>query len=526
MALSVKNISISIGKTEILRDESVGIATGSKVGLIGRNGVGKTTFLKAILGRVDYTGLIEYDGKAVYFSQDIGLDTGKTVRQVIWEHAEAYRNNPVQDELAAIEKQLADPATHRNPELVSGLTERFVELQSKNPSGQKSPREANKIKSVLATLEIDDSWLDQKVALLSTGQRAIIALAQILSSDADFLLLDEPTNHLDFKRLGILESYLRSFEGTVLMVTHDRYFLDIVCDTILKIEKGKWKKYNGNYSAYVKARTATFEAQKTAYAQENAYLEIERDKIARIGKSPQKVKQGKYRERLLEKRQAVEKPDMDKSRFETRFESSQIRSSIILEIEHLYVGYDKPLISDINLVLGTHQRVILIGENGVGKSTFLKTIEGRVEALSGTVNLDHQTKLGYADQELSDLTSDATLYDEIHALLKDMSRTRQHLSMVGFISDDEVFKPISKLSMGEKSRLNLLKILIDKPNLLLLDEPTNHLDIDAREIIETAFLNYDGAILAISHDRYFIQKIGQRILKAGDGAIKEIPVKL
>ncbi len=524
MALSVKNISISIGKREILRDESVGIADGSKVGLIGRNGVGKTTFLKAILGQVDYTGEIKYGGKATYFSQEIGLDMEKSVRQTLLESVAAYHHVPLQDEFRDIEKQLANPAVHKNSARVAKLIERFVELQSLIAK-QQGPQPANKIKSVLATLEIEDSWLEQKVGQLSTGQRAITALAQILCSESDFLLLDEPTNHLDFKRLDILEKYLRNFKGTILMVTHDRYFLDMVCDTILKIEKGKLVKYNGNYSAYVKARNAAFEAQKTAYENENEYLVIERDKIARIGKSPQKVTQGKYRERLLEKRAIVEKPDMDKSRFETHFEASPIRSNIVLEIEHLDVGYGRPLISDIHLMVGAHQRIILIGENGIGKSTFLKTIEGRVKPLSGTMAFDHQAKLGYADQELSDLASDLTLYDEIHALLKDMAKTRKNLSMVGFISDDEVFKPISKLSMGEKSRLNLLKILIGKPNLLLLDEPTNHLDTDASEIIETAFLNYDGAILAISHDRYFINKIAQRMLKVSDGTIKEIPMK-
>ena len=216
---------------------------------------------------------------------------------------------------------------------------------------------------------------------------------------------------------------------------------------------------------------------------------------------------------------------MDQSNFRTHFDASPIHAGVILELRDLTVGYKKPLISNIHLNIGSGQRIILIGENGMGKSTLFKTIEGRVPSISGEVIWDSQAKLGYADQELKDLTTGATLYDEIHFLLKDLSKTRQHLSMMGFIENDEVFKPISQLSMGEKSRLTLLKILIGKPNFLLLDEPTNHLDIDAREIIEKAFLNYDGAILAISHDRYFIKKIAQRMLLASDGAIKEIPVK-
>ncbi|MDO8648110.1 MAG: ABC-F family ATP-binding cassette domain-containing protein [Candidatus Diapherotrites archaeon] len=524
MALSIKNLSISLGKKEILINESVGIADGSKVGLIGRNGVGKTTFLKAILGQIDYNGEIKFNGKAVYFSQHVEMELHKTVRQAIGESAVIHHQNQFEKELREIEQLLSSPEIHQDNKKLSKLMERYVELQAELAKHE-SPRATNEIKSVLRTLEVKESWLDQTINSLSTGQRAIIALAQILSSDADFLLLDEPTNHLDFKRLNILENYLRNFKGTVLMVTHDRFFLNRVCDTILKIEKGKWIKYNGNYSAYVKTREAAFEAQKTAYKLENEYIAIEKDKISRIGKSPQKVKQGQYRERLLEKREIVERPDMDQSKFKTHFDASPTQANVILELENLSVGYEKPLISGINLYVGVGQRIILIGENGLGKSTLFKTIEGRVPALSGKVILDSQTKLGYADQELKDLKTENTLYDEIFLMLKDRAKTRQQLSMVGFIADDEVFKPIAQLSMGEKSRLNLLKILIKKPNLLLLDEPTNHLDIDACEIIEKAFLNYDGAILAVSHDRYFIEKIAKRILKVSDGTIKELARK-
>ena len=524
MALSIKNVSISIGNREILIDESVGIADGSKVGLIGRNGVGKTTLLKAILGQVDYTGQIKFNGKAAYFSQHVDLELHKTGWQTIGESAAIHHQNQFEKKLCEIEQLLSLPAIHQDNNQVSKLMERYVELQAEIAKHQ-TTQPTNKIKSALRTLEVKESWLDQTIGSLSTGQRAIIALARILSSDADFLLLDEPTNHLDFKRLGILEKYLCAFKGTVLMVTHDRYFLDRVCDTILKIENGKWIKYNGNYSAYMKTRKATFEAQKTAYELENEYIAIQKDKIARIGKSPQKVKQGQYREKLLEKREIIEKPDMDQSKFKTRFDASPIQSNVVLELVDLSVGYEKPLISHINFNVGLGQRTILIGENGTGKSTLFKTIEGRVPAISGEVILDSQAKLGYVDQELKDLAINATLYDEIYSLLEDCAKTRQQLSMLGFIADEDVFKPISQLSMGEKSRLNLLKILIKKPNLLLLDEPTNHLDIDACEIIENAFLNYNGAILAISHDRYFIEKIAQRILKVSDGTIKELSEK-
>jgi len=525
MSLLIKKLSISIGKTELLHDESVGIADGAKVGLIGRNGVGKTTLLKAILGKIEYNGKIEFNGKVAYFSQNIGLDMEKTVRETIEESATIHHQGTFEKELEEIEQKLTDPSKYpTNENELTKLSERYSELLAKKAE-HSNTKPSGKLKGILQKLDVPETWLDQKVGALSTGQRIIIALVQILSSEADFLLLDEPTNHLDFKRLDILENYLKTFKGTVFMVTHDRYFLDQVCDTIIKIEKGKLLKYNGNYSTYLKARDATFEAQKTAYELENKYLANEKDKIARIGKSPLKVSQGKYREKQLEKRELVEKPDLDKSQFRTHFEAAPINSNRVLEISGLAVGYTKPLIKDINLNIIPGERIVLIGENGLGKSTLFKTLEGRLPAIIGNMHFDPQARIGYADQEMKDLTSSATLYDEINSVVKDMSKTRQQLSMMGFVSDKEVFKPISQLSMGEKSRLNLLRILIEKPNLLLLDEPTNHLDIDAREILETAFLNYDGAILAVSHDRYFIKKIAQRLLKLGNQTIKEIKVK-
>lgn len=526
MALEIKNLSISIGKKEIISNESLGIGDGSKVGLIGRNGVGKTTLLKAILKKIDYAGEINFNGKAAYFSQHIELEHSKTAKEVLEESAKIHHQNDFEKEIKKIESLLATPEVYEDHERLNKLTEEYVYLQNKLQE-HNNTKPTSKIKSVISTLEIKEEWLSKKINLLSTGQRAIIALAQILSSQADLLLLDEPTNHLDFKRLNILQDYLKKFKGTVIIVTHDRYFLDQVCDSILKIENSKWIKYNGNYTAYVKTRELNYLAQQKAYELEQEYLANEKDKIARIGKSPLKVKQGKYREKLLERREVIEKPDLDKTRFEANIEATPIHANIIFELENLSIGYDKnkPLISNINYKLAVGERVVLIGENGIGKSTLFKTIEGRILPLAGKVNLHSQAKIGYIDQELKDLKNDSTLYEEIYSLLQDNYKTRQHLSIGGFLTNEEVNKSISKLSLGEKARLNLIKMLIEKPNLLLLDEPTNHMDLDAREILEKAFLNYKGTILAVSHDKYFIEKIAQRVIKVENNTIREIMVK-
>ncbi|MBT4192304.1 MAG: ABC-F family ATP-binding cassette domain-containing protein [Candidatus Diapherotrites archaeon] len=524
MALSIKNLSINIGDREIIRDQDVGIGDGAKVGLIGRNGVGKTTLLKAILKQIDYHGKIDFNGKAAYFSQHVDLDKTKTVRETISEGATIHHQNEFEKRLKEIEVLLAQPAIYEDHAKLTKLTEEYTHLQTDLTKHQ-NLRPTNKIKSILSILNVKEEWLDQNVGLISTGQRAIIALAQILSSDADLLLLDEPTNHLDFARLAILENYLKNFRGTVIMVTHDRYFLDGVCDTILKIEKGKWIKYNGNYTSYVRMREDRFKAEQTAYQLEKKYIANEKDKIARIGKGKAKVKQGKYREKLLARREVMEKPDLDKSRFSTVLEAKKIHVYNVLELTDLSVGYDTPLISEINLKVGVGERIILTGENGIGKSTLLKTIEGRVKKLHGEIDFDKQAKLGYIDQELKDLTSHNTLYEEIYEMTKDHAKTRQQLSIGGFVDDAEVNKEVSKLSLGEKSRLNLIKVLIEKPNILLLDEPTNHLDLDACEIIEKAFLNYKGAILAVSHDKYFIDKIADKIINVENGKVEHFQRK-
>jgi ATP-binding cassette, subfamily F, member 3 len=524
MALTVSNVSVSLSKKDILVDVSVGIADGSKVGLIGRNGVGKTTFLKAVLGKIDFNGEIKFDGKAAFFSQEFDLNLNKTGKELIEKKSEIHHQNEFEKQLKEIEKQLNNSSIYDNPVKANELTEKFIELQSKIEKEQNTFTD-NKIKSILKLLQVKPGWMEKKISELSTGQKAIIALAQILSTKTDLLLLDEPTNHLDFKRLNILEKYLKEFKGTVIIITHDRYFLNQVCDSILKIENKKWIKYQGNYSNYLKTRKATFAAQQTAFEQEQKYIALQKDKIARIGKSPLKVKQGKYREKLLEKREKIEKPDLDESKFETKIQSNEIKSNTILEIKNLSVGYDKPLISNISFNIGVNERIVLIGENGIGKTTLFKTIEGRLPKLSGEINWNEHAVIGYGDQELKDLKTNKTLYEEIYDLLKNHGKTRQQLSLVGFNSNTEVNKSIKELSTGEKTRLNLLKILIKEPNILLLDEPTNHLDIETREILENAFLNYNGAIFAVSHDKYFIEKIAQKVLKIHNNTIIEIPLE-
>ena len=511
MDIVIKGLSISMGKQDLFHDESFGIAYGAKVGIIGRNGVGKSTLLKAIVGKVDYNGQISCNARIGYFAQHIDVNQDLTFLE---ELEKGLNQSAYTTEIEEIESQMANPDVYNDMKKLTALTEKYSLLQAKAAQETQNANAAN-VKDVLKKLKIPEELFSKKVSELSTGQKAILSLAKIFCANCDVMLLDEPTNHLDFSRLNILEEYVRTFKGTVLVVTHDRYFLNRIADTILKIENGRVIKYNGNYDTYLRARVEQFDAQQKAYENEQNYRRIQLEKINKIGTAPKNVRQSEYRRKMLDERDEIERPDMDKSDFSVHFFARPMKAPYVMETKELEVGYEEnaPLLKHVNLAIGAQQRFVIIGENGCGKSTLLKTIAGKIAKLDGEIEFSSDAAIGYVDQDLKNLNMDKTLYEEIYEILKDKAATRANLSMIGFRSTEDVERSISSLSMGEKMRMNLLKVLLNKPNFLLLDEPTNHLDIDAREIIENAFLNYDGTILAVSHDRYFIHKVAHRVVK-------------
>lgn len=518
MDIIVKRLSISLGKRDLFQDESFGIAYGSKVGIIGRNGVGKSTLLKAIIGKTEFNGDIQCNARIGYFAQHIDVDPNLTFLEELEKGINASTHA---QRIAEIEAMMGDPKVYNDVKKLTALTEEYTLLQTKVHQETQSANATN-VKDVLKKLKVPESLFSIKVGELSTGQKAILSLAKIFCADCDVLLLDEPTNHLDFDRLDILEAHLKAFKGTVMVVTHDRFLLNRMADTILKIENGKVIKYSGNYDTYLRARTEQFDAQSKAYENEQNYRRIQLEKINKIGTAPKNVRQSEYRRKMLDAREELDVPSLDRSEFEVHFESKPMKAPYVMETHDLSVGYDKALIKHVNLAIGAHQRFVIIGENGCGKTTLLKTIAGRIPKLEGEIDYASEAILGYADQDLQGLDHEKTLYEEIYTILQDKALTRANLSMIGFKKPEEVEKKIASISMGEKSRLNLLKVLLKKPNFLLLDEPTNHLDIDAREIIENAFLNYDGTILAVSHDRYFIQKVANRIVKVENKTIVKV----
>ncbi len=520
MDIIVKDLSISIGKQDLFHNESFGVSNGAKVGVIGRNGVGKSTLLKAILGKIDYSGTITCTARIGYFAQHIDVDGNLTCLE---ELEKGLNDSQNAQRIAEIEALMGDPTVYNDHGKLTKLTNEYGLLQAKVAQESQSSNATN-VKDVLKRLHVSEDIFNKKVGELSTGQKAILSLAKIFCASCDVLLLDEPTNHLDFNRLNMLEDFIKNFRGIVLIVTHDRYMLNRIADTILKIEHGRIIKYNGNYDTYIKARLDQIYSQAKAYDNEQAYRKVQIEKINKIGTAPKNAKQSHYRRKMLDERDEVEAPHMDKSDFDMRFQCKEVLAPYVMETKDLAVGYsaENPLIRKINLTIGTGQRFVIIGENGCGKTTLMRTIEGKMPALEGEIELAGQVVLGYADQDLKGLNMENTMYEEIYEMVKDKAIARMNLGMIGFSETSEVEKKISSLSMGEKSRLNLLKVLLKRPNFLLLDEPTNHLDIDAREIIENAFLHYDGTILAISHDRYFIQKVATRMVKVENKRIVDL----
>ncbi|MEK6821088.1 MAG: ATP-binding cassette domain-containing protein, partial [archaeon] len=405
MDIIFKRFSISLGKRDLFHDESFGIGPGAKVGLIGRNGVGKSTLLKAIIGQAEYNGEIQCDARVGYFAQHIDVDHDRTFLE---ELEKGINQSQYAGKMAAIEAQMADPAVYNDMKKITSLSEEYALLQSKMTAESQSANASN-VKEVLKRLRVSESLFDINVRELSTGQKAILSLARIFCANVDVLLLDEPTNHLDFARLDILEDYIRNFKGTVIVVTHDRYFLNRIADTILKIENGKVIKYNGNYDTYKRARVEQHYAQQKAFENEESYRRVQLEKINKIGTAPKNVRQSEYRRRMLDARDEVEVPDMDASDFEVHFNAKPMKAPYVMETKHLDVGHDVALIKDVHFAIGAHQRFVIIGENGCGKTTLLRTIAGKIPPLKGEVELASEVLLGYADQDLKNLNESNTL---------------------------------------------------------------------------------------------------------------------
>lgn len=515
MQLVVDKIAKSFGVHDIFKDVSFMVEKGEHIGLVGVNGSGKTTLLHCLLEPpyID-SGSIRFEpGISVGYVQQGFTDIKGTIWQFMLQSCPEILR--LREELQRLEAEVstaADDVLETIMEEYTRVTKRYEYLDGYHYE--------NRIKRVLIGLGYTEEWWEQDAATLSGGQKTRLMLAAALVRNPDFLILDEPTNHLDIVMTQWLEAYLREFKGGLLVVSHDRAFLDNVAVRILEMEAGKLQSFKGNYSRYLEQKaiqTATLEA---AYAAQQDYIARTEAYIRRF-KAGIKSKMARGRQSQLNRLERMDAP-VKNEEFELRLPPATECADRVLIMEDLSIGYgEKVLAQGINITLRRGEKAALLGANGTGKTTLLKTILGEIQPLKGKAKIGNRVQIGYFSQSYERLDPKQTLLENFvmeYGFTEE--RTRSMLGGMLFHGDD-VFKEIGTLSGGQKARLVLLKLVLDGANCLVLDEPTNHLDIMAREAVEAALTAFDGTVLVVSHDRYFINEVADRIWEIEDGQLKD-----
>ena len=497
----------------ILDEVSLSIEHGDRIGLIGKNGTGKTTLIEIIAGIIeDFKGNVGYAKRLQigYLSQEPNLEADCSLRQEMFKVFQPQRD--LEDEMLLLSEEMAEDPS---------LLDRYARLQEQHErmGGYDYEYQTNR---TLGGLGFRDSDFNLKTGVLSGGQKSRAALAKLLLEDPDLLLLDEPTNHLDIKAIEWLENFLNTeYQGAVIIVSHDRYFLDRVARKIVELRNHKLKEYPGNYTRYLEIRQTEKIAQEREYKKQQQYIAHEEDFIRR-NMAGQRTREAQGRQKLLDRLERVEKPESLEKTIKLRFTPDVRGGNDILKCQDLGKRYgDKQIFEDVNLEVYRQDVVGIIGPNGVGKTTLFRMILGSELPTSGELKIGHNLHFGYYDQELAELNRDNTIIDEIWAL-RPTQKQGEIRSFLGrfLFSDDEVFKWIDDLSGGEQSRVMFAKLLLENANVLLLDEPTNHLDIPSREVLEEALAEYPATIFMISHDRYFLNKLVNKLLVFEDGTAK------
>lgn len=514
IVLQVNKLTKSFSGINIIENVQLEVHQRDRVALVGRNGAGKSTLLKMIAGEMTADSgdlIIPKDIQIGYLEQHSGIDSTLTVWDEMMTVFEPIRM--MEKRIRSLEKQMADPDIYSNPTEFTRVTNEYDTLQTefKNAKGYQYESDT---RSVLHGMRFYPEDYDKQVNLLSGGQKTRLALAKMLLSNPELLILDEPTNHLDIETLSWLEKYLASYEGALLIVSHDRYFLDEIVTTVYEVSRTKVTKYVGNYSAYLSEKARNYERDVKLYEKEvseRANLEdfIQRN-IARASTS----KMAQSRRKLLERTDWMESPDGDEKSANFSFSIERQSGNDVLTIDDLAIGYhDDPISENLHMRVYRGERIAIIGPNGVGKSTLLKTIVKQNPPLIGEIKYGTNVQFGYYDQEQATLIGTSTVLEELWQEWPMMNEKdiRGILGRFLFTGDD-VGKPVTSLSGGEKARLSLAKLMLQKSNTLILDEPTNHLDLDSKEILENALDDFPGTIIFVSHDRYFINRIATKVI--------------
>lgn len=511
MVLSCNNISKEFVTGPVLKDVSFHINDNEKAAIVGINGAGKSTLLKIIINEMsaDSGDVFLAKGAAIgYLAQHQNIDTEMTIFDVMLEvKKDILELSDKMRDLEAKMKQAEGAALDAIYEDYSRATHEF---ELKNGYAYKS-----EITGILKGLGFDEEDFNRKVNTLSGGQKTRVYLARLLLSKPDIILLDEPTNHLDMKAIGWLETYLKNFNGAVLIVAHDRYFLDGVAEKIIELNNCKATTFLGNYTDYANKKKALREAELKAYLnqqKEIAHQEAVIEKLRSFNRE-KSIKRAESREKVLDKIERVDKPAEIDASMKISLKPHKESGKDVLNVENLTKSFDEVLFENISFEIKKGERVAIIGGNGTGKTTLLKIINGLLLPDSGKIKLGTNVEIGYYDQEHQVLNADKNLFDEVSDDYPYLNNTEIRNVLASFLfTKDDVFKLVGSLSGGEKGRLSLAKLMLSEANFLLLDEPTNHLDITSKEILEDALNNYEGTVLYVSHDRYFINKTATRIL--------------
>ena len=509
--ISVQELQKSFGVHEVLRSVTFSLQKGEKMGLVGVNGCGKTTLMRMIAGEMQPDGGTIHRNKDLrvgYLAQLDDIPLTDTVWGALLKVFEPIR--VMERRMAEVEKLLESA----DPETALRLSSEYQRL-TESYNAQQGYAYEGEILRVLNGLGLKPEMHQRQVSTLSGGERTRLSLAKLLLQKPDIILMDEPTNHLDLEAIEWLQDYLTDYKGSLLLISHDRYFLDHVCTTMGELLGGKMIKFTGNYTEYMKKRTADFETRMKAYELQQKEIQREQAIIERYRSfnREKSIKAAESREKRLAKVERLEKP-VEEQHVRFSFDARRRSGEEALEVRELSKSFEgQPVFQNLSFKLRTGDRVALIGPNGVGKSTLFRILTHQINPDHGSVRFGTNIDIGYYDQHQQNLNPQNTILDEVWNAFPKLEQTRIRSALGLFLfTGDEVFEKIEKLSGGERGRVALTKLMLKQDNLLLLDEPTNHLDMDSREVLEDALRDFPGTILAISHDRYFINRFAEKVM--------------
>ena len=519
MLLNVSHVNKSYGEDVIIKDATFSVDEGSKLAIVGNNGCGKSTLMKIIVGQ------LPMDDGDVSLKKDASFG-------YLAQYQEDANNDNILDhvlnakaDLLSMEKKLSDMEYKMNDisaDEMEAFMDSYHKLQHKfDLSGGYTFR--SEAVGILKGLGFEGEDLNKTLNELSGGQKTRVALGRLLASAPDLLLLDEPINHLDLSSIMWLEGYLSSYKGAVIIIAHDRYFLDKIVDHVIDLSHHKTRVYTGNYTAFVSQKELAELTYARSFEKQQKEIEHQKEVIEKLQSfnREKSIKRAESRKKLLDKMEVMDAPEASDAKMRLTLEIDKMSGKDVLEFSHVSKSYgDKVIFSDLSFDVHQGDRIAILGDNGTGKTTILKVINGFTDFETGTIKFGANVTVGYYDQEQQGLKDDNTVFSEIHDAYPYLTETKVRNTLAAFMfTEDDVFKKISALSGGERGRVSLAKLMLSKCNFLILDEPTNHLDMESKQILEEALNDYEGTLLYVSHDRYFVNKTATTILELTDGSL-------